>query len=96
MVAHARQLGANDERERAVELLEKLPWTKKRPQPEWVPSARSEQLSQLTELGRLDEALALADGTTAPAAEPPLAYALIQAKRFADATAVLDKACPTW
>jgi len=94
VVAHAEGLVKAERRADAVALLEDLPKPRRDADPRYVRSRQILHVRTLTELGRLDDALKLADGTTAPEVETPLAYQLMQVHRYRDAQKILEKSCP--
>jgi tetratricopeptide (TPR) repeat protein len=94
VVAHAEGLVRADRPGDAVKLLEGLPPAAAGADPTYLRSRQILHVRTLTELGRLDDALELADGSTAPEVETPLAYQLMQVHRYRDAQALLERACP--
>jgi hypothetical protein len=91
VLAHAATLDKADRRADAVALLQAMP---KKLEAAQAKTRQTLLLEDLTLLGRLDDALAIADGATSPASEVRLAHALVAAKRIKDASKVLERACP--
>ncbi len=94
VVVHAQALATAQRAPDAVKLLSELPKPRRDADPKYVRSRQILHLGTLVELGRLDDAIKLADGKTAPEAETPLAYQLMQVNRFRDAQKILEKSCP--
>jgi len=94
VVQHADGLVKAKRSPDAVKLLASLPKPRKGADPKYVRSRQILHLRTLVELGWLDDALKIADGKTAPEAETPLAYELMQVNRFRDAQKILEKSCP--
>jgi len=94
VVAHAEGLVRADRGPDAVKLLDALPKPRRDADPTYVRSRQILHVRTLTELGRLDDALQLVDGKTAPEVETPLAYQLMQVNRYRDAQKILERSCP--
>ena len=94
VVKHAEGLVNADRGPDAVKLLSQLPAPRRDADPKYVRSRQILHLRTLVELGWLDDAIKIADGRTAPEAETPLAYELMQKNRYRDAQKILEKSCP--
>jgi tetratricopeptide (TPR) repeat protein len=91
VLANATTLRTAGKVEEAIALLGAMP---KKLAPDQARSRQTLLLEGYLQLGKLDDAVKISDGITAPASETRLAHALIEAKRLKEALAILEKACP--